>query len=79
MKPCVCDPALYGMMTNAKWLGLCATCADDALQAGNDKYQEITKATLQKFKFRDREFDNVKFSGIEIAFLGDEFRVHQKG
>ena len=79
MKPCVCDPALYGMKIEEKLLGLCATCVDDALQAGNDKYQEITKATLQKFKCRDREFDDVKFSGIEIDSFDGEFRVHQKG
>ena len=79
MKPCVCDPALYGMKINEKLLGLCATCVDDALQAGNGKYREITKATLQKFKCRDREFDDVKFSGIEIDSVDDEFRVHEQG
>ena len=79
MRPCVCDPALYGMKIDEKLLGLCTTCVDDALQAGNDKYQAITKATLQKFKCRDREFDEVKFSGIEIDSVVDEFRAHQRG
>ena len=77
MKPTTLDPALYAKKMHEKLKGLCATCVDDTLQAGDKEYQEMTKMTLEKFKCRERGFDNVQFSGVEIDSYPDEFRVHQ--
>ena len=77
MVPTTLDPALYSMKIQDALMGLCATYVDDTLQAGNTMYQEMTKLTLQKFKCREREFDNVKFAGIEIDTVDDGFHVHQ--
>ena len=77
MIPTTIDPALYSKIMDNRLIGLCTTFVDDTLQAGDVKYQAITKMTLQKFKCKDREYDKTQFSGVEIDTLKDEFQVHQ--
>ena len=42
---------------------------DDSLLAGNEKFQELTKATLEKFDSRKREWNILKFFGCTIETL----------
>ena len=77
MIPTTINSALYSKIVDNRLVGLCATFFDDTLQAGDAKYQEITKMSLQKFKCRDHEYDKTQLSGVEIDTLKDELQVHQ--
>ena len=78
MESAISDAALFYKKLGEELIGTCATYVDDSLHAGNEKYQEITKITEEKFKCKNREYDDLQFSGLEIETKNNEFCAHQK-
>ena len=58
--------------------GLCATHVDDCLHAGNENYSQLSQSIERKYKCRDREFDNIQFSGVNIETNSNGLCIHQE-
>jgi Reverse transcriptase (RNA-dependent DNA polymerase) len=78
MKSTTGDPALFFKNIQEKLSGLCATYVDDTLQAGDQKFVELSELTQMRFQCRPREWNNVEFAGVEIEAKESEFVVHQQ-
>jgi hypothetical protein len=78
MMQTVGDPAMFFKMLDNKPQGMCATYVNDALHAGRKVYEGTTEKTMKRFKGRDKEMDNVIFSGVEICTGTDGFQLHQQ-
>jgi hypothetical protein len=76
MKVTVGDSAMFFNMLGNKLQGMCATYVNDALHAGSKVYEGITEKTMKRFKCRDKEMDNVTFSGVEINTGTAGFQLH---
>ena len=72
------DGALFFKKIANQLAGLCATHVDDCLHAGNEKYLQISESIERKFQCRDREFDKIQFSGVNIETYNDGFCIHQE-
>jgi hypothetical protein len=60
------DPALFFKNIQEKLDGLCATYVDDALQAGDQKFVELSELSQRRFQCRPRDWNNFQFVGVEI-------------
>ena len=72
------DGALFFKMVANNLAGLCATHVEDCLHAGNKKYSELSQRIERKFQCRDREFDKVLFSGVNIGTTSNGFCIYQE-
>ena len=80
MEPLTRDSSLYVKTVSGKEesSGLMGMLVDDGLLCGNEKFQNLTEATLQKFDSRPRQSDIVDFYGLKIeSKLETGFRVLQ--
>lgn len=68
MEPLTGDSSLYVKTVSGKEeaSGLMGMLVDDGLICGNENFQILTEATLQKFDSRPRQWDNVDFYGLRI-------------
>ena len=78
MSASITDGALFFKMVANHLAGPCATNVDDCLHAGNTKYSELSQSIERKFQCRDREFDKVLFSGVNIQTTSNGFCIHQE-
>jgi hypothetical protein len=62
---------------NRKLVALTASFVDDLLMVGTEDFHEQSLYTSQRFKSRDRDYDNVKFAGVNINKTSNGFEVHQ--
>jgi hypothetical protein len=72
------DPALFSKNIQEKLSGLCARYVNDTLQAGDQKFVELSELTQRRFQCRPREWNNVEFAAVEIETKESEFVVHQQ-
>jgi Reverse transcriptase (RNA-dependent DNA polymerase) len=71
------DSGLFFQTMNRKLVALTASFVDDLLMAGTEDFHEQSLYTSQRFKSRDRDYDNVKFAGVNINKTSNGFEVHQ--
>jgi hypothetical protein len=71
------DSGLFFQTMNRKLVALTASFVDDLLMAGAEDFHEQSLYTSQRFKSRDRDYDNVKFAGVNINKTSNGFEVHQ--
>jgi Reverse transcriptase (RNA-dependent DNA polymerase) len=71
------DSGLFFQTMNRKLVALTASFVDDLLMAGTKDFHDQSLFTSQRFKFRDRDYDNVKFAGVKINKTSNGFEVHQ--
>lgn len=48
------------------------------IHAGNEQYGKLCENTEKKFNRKNREWDNMKFSGLKIETKENGYQVHQK-
>ena len=72
------DGAFFYKQIANQLAGLCATHVDDCLHAGNAKYSTLSQSIEKTFQCRDREFDKVQFSGVNIEASNNGFCIHQE-
>jgi Reverse transcriptase (RNA-dependent DNA polymerase) len=78
MESTIDDTALLFKRKGDKLIGLCASYVDDTLQAGNSDFIKLSEQTINKFKCRPREWNNVQFAGVEIESKDSEIIMHQR-
>jgi Reverse transcriptase (RNA-dependent DNA polymerase) len=71
------DSGLFFQNMNRKLVALTASFIDDLLMAGTEDFHEQSLYTSQRFKSRDRDYDNVNFAGVNINKTSKGFEVHQ--
>ena len=78
MTPTAGDPSLYIIVPGGSERkteeddepeGCMGNYVDDGLLAGNEAFQKLTNATLQKFESRERVWDNFEFFGCELKTI----------
>ncbi len=62
----ISDAALFYKKLGEKLIGLCANYVDDTLHAGTEEYAKLCNKTEEKFKCKEREWDNVQFAGVQV-------------
>jgi hypothetical protein len=70
--------ALFFKSIEEKLSGLCATYVDYTLQAGDQKFVELSELIQRRFQCQPREWNDVEFAGVEIETKESEFVVHQQ-
>jgi Reverse transcriptase (RNA-dependent DNA polymerase) len=71
------DSGLFFQTMNRKLVALTASFVDDLLMAGTEDFHDQSLYTSKRFKSRDRDYDNVKFAGVNINKTTNGFEVHQ--
>lgn len=77
MKSCS-DATLLYKTIRKRLIGLCATYGDDALHAANDDYSKLCEKTEENFQCKNREWDDIQFSGLQIINSNNGYGIHQK-
>lgn len=57
---------------------MCATCVDDTLHAGSDKYSDYCKRIEKLFIFDQKERDKIQCPGTEAKTKETMFDIHQE-
>lgn len=78
MKSCVSDTELSYKKLGSTLEGMCALFVDDTIHEGSKGYQTLTKKTGERFMWKEREWDKLKFAGQQIEQHDDMFSIHQK-
>ena len=78
MDHCVNNPAFFYKKLGEELVRLCGTYVDDTLHAGTDEYLKLCDQTEKRFNCKPRDYDNFKFSGIEINTEDNGMVIHQK-
>jgi hypothetical protein len=63
---------------NKKLVALTASFVDDLLMAGDEDFHEQSLCTSERFKSREREYDKVRFSGVNIDRSQGGYEIHQR-
>jgi hypothetical protein len=63
---------------NRKFVAPTASFVDDLLMVGTEYFHEQSMYTSEKFKSRDREYDDVRFAGVSINKTENGFEIHQQ-
>ena len=77
MVPTISDPALFFKRVGGKIMGMLGCYVDDTLSAGNQPFDESSKLTEKTFQAKSREYNNFKFSGVEIESIENGYKIHQ--
>lgn len=72
MQPLRSDPALYAKFINQELCGITGIQVDDSLNAGDQRFEKITEATLTRFDSKPRLYDTFDFFGSQVATLDDK-------
>lgn len=79
MKVCIADQALFYKLEKRNPVLFCATCVDDILHAGNERYINESKKFLTKFQCKEGAWSNIHFAGAKINYTKNAITIHQKG
>ena len=63
------DSALFVKMDGCTPDGVLGAYMDDSCMGGNDKFQDLTLATLDKFKYKPRVWEEFQFIGVSVRTL----------
>ena len=80
-EPLTGDPALFVKMDGDAPEGILGAHVDDSCMGGNEKFQNLTLATLDKFETKPRVRDDFQFIGVSVwTLLGPprSFTLDQK-
>lgn len=77
MRPTAGDLALYTKTVHDGLACLLGTYVDDTIATGPASFDEDSRLTERKFESKRREYDNVKFAGIEVQKWKEGYHMHQ--
>lgn len=66
MSSCISDSALFYKLLGQELIGMSATCMDDTLHIGNEKYFDFCYKTEKTFTCEEREWNKLQFAGVQI-------------
>ena len=69
MKPLTGDPALLVQMDGGAPEGMLGAYVDDSCMGGNEKFQDLTLATLDRLESKPRVWDDFQFIGASVRTL----------
>jgi len=74
MSPLTGDPALFIKRDEDNVDGMLGAYVDDTCMGGNEKFQNLTLATLDKFESKPRVWDQFDFIGVSVRTLPGALR-----
>lgn len=77
MRPTASDLALYTKSVRDGLACLVGTYVDDTIATGPIEFDGESRLTERRFESRNREYDNVRFAGVEIRREGHGYLMHQ--
>jgi Reverse transcriptase (RNA-dependent DNA polymerase) len=72
------DSGLFSRAMNNKLAALTASFVDDLLMAGDDDFHEQSLYKSERLNSREREYDKVRFAGVNIDKSQDRYEIHQR-
>jgi Reverse transcriptase (RNA-dependent DNA polymerase) len=72
------DSGLFFQTMNRKLVALTSSFVDDLLMAGTEDFHEQSLCTSDRFKSRERDYDKVRFAGVNIEEGHNGFKIHQQ-
>ncbi len=72
------DMSLFFRRARGQVTGLIAVYVDDTLACGDRSFVELTEKSRKAFEVKSREHDKMRFSGVYVGKLSDEFEIHHR-
>jgi len=69
MDPLTGDPALFLKKDAGDPDGMLGAFVDDSCMGGKKRFQDLTTATLDKFKSKPRVYDDITFIGVSVRTI----------
>lgn len=78
MKSYISDAALFYKPVGEQLIGFCSPYVDDTLHAGNDDYAKVCYKTGEICNWKNLEWDDIPFSGLQIVTSDNGYNIHHK-
>lgn len=78
MQSTISDAAFIFKRIGSELIGNCATSVDDTLHTGTKSYIDFTEKTKKRSDIKEKDWDKVKFAGIQTGIVRDGFKLYQK-